>query len=43
MDKECIHQEDGEAFFADNGHAGMIKKDIRISISLISRQEESGG
>lgn len=23
---ECIRQEDGEAFFADNGHAGMIKK-----------------
>ena len=23
---ECIRKEDGEAFFADDGHAGMIKR-----------------
>ena len=24
---KCIKEENGEAFFADDGHAGMIKKD----------------
>ena len=27
--RDCIEEEDGEAFFAANGHAGMIKKGYR--------------